>query len=64
MESIYVSFQGVSHGGKIKVKQEHVSHLDIGDKARIVDRDEGAAIIGILKEIDDSYAYFDIEILN
>lgn len=31
MESIYVSFQGVDRGGKIKVSQEHVSHLHIGD---------------------------------
>lgn len=64
MESVYVNFEGVSHGGKIRVQKELVSQFNIGDKVRIVDRDEGAAIVGTLSEFDGEHAYFEMNILN
>lgn len=64
MESVYVTFDAVEHGGKIRVQKHLVSNFNIGDTVRIVDRDEGAAIIGTLAEFDDEHAFFEMNILN
>lgn len=64
MESVYVTFEAVEHGGKIRVQKDLVSQFSIGEAVRIVDRDEGAAIIGILSEVDDNHAFFEMHVLN